>query len=91
MLRITSKKEGEKRRILYLEGKISQDWVKELDTEIKKGIDKGEKVILDFLRVRYLDDEAAEMLSRFSAEKVEKRNCSLFIQEMLELNKREGK
>ena len=91
MLRITSKKEGEKKRILYLEGKISQDWVKELDTEIKKGMDKGEKIILDFLKVRYLDDEAAEMLGRFSPEKVEKKNCSLFIQEMLELNKREGK
>ncbi len=88
MLRITAKKEGSRRRILYLEGKISQEWVKELQTEIKKGMDKGEKVILDFLKVRYLDDEAAEMLSRFSSEKVEKRNCSLFIQEMLGLGKR---
>ena len=83
MLRITSKKQGEKQAILYLEGKICQEWVNELQTEIEKRLKKGEKIILDFLNVCYLDENAAEMLSHFSSPRVEKRNCSLFIQKML--------
>lgn len=83
MLRITPKKEGEKQEILYLEGKICQEWVDELQAEIEKRLKKGEKIVLDFLNVCYLDEEAAEMLSHFSPSMVEKRNCSLFIQKML--------
>ena len=88
MLRITTKKEGEKTKILYLEGKICQMWVKELQTEIEKGINRGEKIILDFMKVRFLDEDAAKMLSCFPAKKVERRNCSLFIQEMLSIGNR---
>ena len=91
MLRITIKREGKKTKILYLEGKISQEWMMELQSEIEKGMDKGEKIILDFLKVRYLDEEAARMLNQFPPEKVEKRNCSLFIQEMLRIGKRGAK
>ena len=83
MLRITAKKEGEKIRVLYLEGKICQEWGNELQAEIEKGIRKGEKIILDFLRVHYLDEAAARMLGHFSSPTVTRRNCSLFIQKML--------
>ncbi len=87
MLRITIKKEGKKTKVLYLEGKISQEWASELQAEIEKRVGKGEKVILDFLKVRYLDEEAAKMLNHYPSEIVEKRNCSLFIQEMLSMGK----
>jgi len=33
--------------------------------------------------VLYLDEKAAKMLGDFSSSKVERRNCSLFIQKML--------
>lgn len=83
MLRITAKREGKKTKVLHLEGKISKDWVKPLQEEIKRGLNEAEKVILDFMKVHYLDEEAARMLGRLPHQKVEKRNCSLFIQEML--------
>jgi len=38
MLRINAKREGEKTKVLCLEGKICQDWMKELELEINKGI-----------------------------------------------------
>ena len=45
------------------------------------------KVILDFSKVSYIDQEAAQMINQFPAQKVEKRNCSLFIRTMLEKNR----
>jgi len=41
MLRITPKKEGEKQEVLYLEGKISQELVSQLQAEIEKRLKKG--------------------------------------------------
>lgn len=83
MLRITAKREGKRRKVLYLEGKIRQEWVKELRSEIDKGIDEGRKVILDFSRVSFIDEEAASMIKMFPLQKVERRNGSLFIRTML--------
>jgi len=57
MLRITPKKEGEKQEVLYLEGKICQEWVNELQAEIEKRLKKREKIILDFLKDCYLDQD----------------------------------
>jgi anti-anti-sigma regulatory factor len=85
MLRITEKKEGEKTKVLYLEGKICQDYVKELQIEISKGIDTGEKVILDFAKVVFLDDEAARMLRKLKRYRLSLRNCSLFIRTALKI------
>ncbi len=48
MLRITEKKEGKNTRVLRLEGKICQEWIKELEAEIIRGLDDGKKVVLDF-------------------------------------------
>ncbi len=88
MLRITAKKEGKKIRVLYLEGKISREWVRELQSEITRGISQGERIILDFSKVSFLDDEAAGMINDFPLQKVEKRNCSLFIRTMLGMENR---
>jgi anti-anti-sigma regulatory factor len=85
MLRITEKKEGEKTKVLYLEGKICQDYVKELRVEITKGIDTGERVILDFGKVIFLDDEAARMIRRLKDTRLSLRNCSLFIRTALKM------
>ncbi len=91
MLRITEKKEGEKTKVLYLEGKICQDYVKELRVEIIKGIDTGERVILDFAKVIFLDDEAARMIRRLKDNRLSLRNCSLFIRTALKMKEKEKK
>lgn len=83
MLRITVKKEKERTRILYLEGKICQEWVSELLSEIDRGLSEKDKIILDLAQVSYLDTEAAEIINRFPPNKVERRNGSLFIRTML--------
>lgn len=89
MLRITEKKEGEKTKVLYLEGKICQDYVKELRIAIDKWIDTGERVILDFARVVFMDDEAARMIGRFRDTRLSLRNCSLFIRTALKMDEKE--
>ena len=85
MLRINAKKEGGKTKVLYLEGKVCQGWLKELELEIKNGIKEGEKIIVDFSKVSYIDEQAAEMFNQFPIKKVEKRNGSLFIRTMLKI------
>ena len=85
MLRINIKKEGEKTKVLYLEGKVCQGWLKELESEIDKSVKESEKVILDFSKVSYIDEQAAEMINQFPVKKVEKRNGSLFIRTMLKM------
>jgi len=87
MLRITAKTE-KKSKVLYLEGKICQEWINELKAEIERGLEEGKKVVLDFSKVGFLDEKAAEMINRFSAQKVEKRNGSLFIRIMLKMGER---
>lgn len=42
-------------------------------------------MLRDFLKVRYLDEEAAGMIRDLPPNKIEKRNNSLFIQEMLRM------
>jgi len=83
MLRITVKNPSKNKTVLFLEGKVCQEWVKELQAEIEKGIKEGKKVILDFSKVNYLDEKAVKMINRLPPKKIEKRNCSLFIRTML--------
>ena len=89
MLRITEKNEGERTKVLYLEGKICRDYVKELRVEIDKGIRAGEKIILDFAQVIFLDDEAARMIRQLNENRLSLRNCSLFIRTALEMEEKE--
>lgn len=91
MLRITEKKEGERIRVLYLEGKICRDYVNELRAEIDRGIRSGEMIVLDFARVAFLDDEAARMIRQFNESRLSLRNCSLFIRTALEMEEEEEK
>jgi anti-anti-sigma regulatory factor len=91
MLRITEKKEDEKTKILFLEGKICQEYIRELRSEIEKGILSGERVILDFSKVSFLDEEAARMVNGFTDRKLGLRNCSLYIRTALEMEDKEEK
>ncbi len=91
MLRITEKKEDERTRVLFLEGKICQEYIRELRSEIEKGILGGERVILDFSKVSFLDEEAARMVNGFAEKKLGLRNCSLYIRTALGMEVKEGK
>ena len=89
MLRITEKKEGEKTKVLYLEGKICQDYVRELRAEIERGVVAGERIILDFAKVNFLDENAARMIRQLKDNRLSLRNCSLFIRTALEMEEKE--
>jgi hypothetical protein len=89
MLRITEKIEGEKTKVLYLEGKICRGYIKELQIEIDKGIGTGKKIILDFGKVLFLDDEAARMIRKLKDTRLSLRNCSLYIRTALKIDKKE--
>jgi len=83
MLRITVKNKNKDVRILLLEGKVSKQWLEELQTEIERSINDGEKLALDFSKVSYIDEEGARLINQPHYKKIEKRNCSLFIRTLL--------
>lgn len=87
MLRISTETKGAGTRILLLEGKIFRSWVLELEAEIERGLKESKKVVLDFSKVSFVDEEAARMIRRFPEDRVEKRNCSLFIRTVLNMDK----
>ena len=91
MLRITEKKEGAKTKVLFLEGKISQEYQRELKSEIEKSIKKREYLILDFSKVSFLDEDAAKMIQGFGNEKLGLRNCSLYIRTALKMEDKQAK
>ena len=83
MLRITLKKAGRGKKVLYLEGKIYQDSVNELFEAICAERHRRSKIILDFEKVSYIDEQAVRMIKKFPPHEVQIRNCSLFICAML--------
>jgi len=83
MLRITVKNKNKDVRILLLEGKVSKQWLEELQTEIERSINDGEKLALDFSKVSYIDEDGARLINQPHYKKIEKRNCSLFIRTLL--------
>ena len=54
-------------------------------SDILKSRDKGEKIVLDFSKVGFIDEKAADMINRLPLQKVVKRNGSLFIRTMLKM------
>jgi anti-anti-sigma regulatory factor len=83
MLRISEILDSQDHRVLLLEGKVCRQWLDELRTEIDRSVKAGEQLVLDFSKVTYIDEEGARLINRLPEEKVEKRNCSLFIRTML--------
>ncbi len=66
-----------------LEGKVSKQWLEELQSEIERSLNEGEKLALDFSKVSYIDEEGARLINLPHYNKIEKRNCSLFIRTLL--------
>ncbi len=83
MLRITAKNEKMGLRVLLLEGKVSKLWLEELQSEIERSLNDGEKLALDFSKVSYIDEEGARLINLPNYNEIEKRNCSLFIRTLL--------
>ena len=88
MLRISVVHEEKGTKTFFLEGKICQSWTEELRAGIEEEIGQGKKVILDFSKVSFLDEEAASMLEHFKNQNVVMRNGSLFIRALLKLDER---
>jgi len=88
MLRITVKNKNRENRILLLEGKVSKLWLEELRTEIERSLDDRKKLVLDFSKVTYIDEEGARLINLPHYNKIEKRNCSLFIRTLLGFDSR---
>ena len=85
MLRISETKNNKNSRFLVLEGRVCQPWLDELRLEIDKSVNNGQKLVLDFSKVTFMDEEGARLVSQPPYHDVEKRNCSLFIRTMLHL------
>ena len=83
MLRITVQNKNKNGRVLFLEGKVSNKWLEELQAEIEKSIDEVKKLVLDFSKVTFIDDESAALINQPLYTEIEKRNCSLFIRTLL--------
>lgn len=83
MLRITVQNKKRNDRVLLLEGKVSKQWLEELQTEIERSLNDGKKLALDFSKVSYIDEEGALLINLPHYNKIEKRNCSLFIRTLL--------
>lgn len=66
-----------------LEGKVSKQWLEELQSEIERSLNEGGKLALDFSKVSYIDEEGARLINLPHYNKIEKRNCSLFIRSLL--------
>ena len=88
MLRITIQNKNRDDRILLLEGKVSKQWLEELRTEIERSLDDRKKLVLDFSKVTYIDEEGARLINLPHYNKIEKRNCSLFISTLLGFDSR---
>ena len=87
MLRITSSEIGGD-RILLLEGKICRQWIDELCKQIHTALAEDSRITLDFAKVTYMDEEAAEMLSRFPSEQLNMKNCSLYVRTIFDQRRR---
>ena len=83
MLRITLKKEGRGKTVLFLEGKLYRENINALFEVICAERLRRSNIILDFEKVTYIDEQAVRMIKKFSPEEVQIRNCSLFICAML--------
>lgn len=86
VLRINEKSGDEEHKILQLEGKVCRQWLDELRTEIDRTVAEGKKLVLDFSRVTFIDEEGARLISRSLSDRVESINCSLFVRALLEMD-----
>lgn len=88
MLRINDRPGDRGHRVLLLEGKVCRQWLDELRLEIEKTIGDGKKLVLDFSRVTFIDEEGARLINQSFSDRVEGINCSLFIRTLLDIKPR---
>jgi anti-anti-sigma regulatory factor len=83
LLRITEKSDGDDQRVLFLEGKVCCQWLSELRAEIKRAAQERKKLVLDFSRVSFIDEEGTGLINQSLSDSVKTVNCSLFIRKLL--------
>ena len=83
MLRIDQVYENFSSVKLKLEGTLVGEWVSLLEQKILECLENNKKVLLDFSKLRFVDEHGMEMLRRMPPEKIEITNCPRFIEELL--------
>ena len=84
MLKITETSKEEKTVTLRLDGKISDDWIRELERVCLHYRDEENKiVVLDFSGVTFIDDNGVRMMKKIKNDQIRIINCSLFIRSCL--------
>jgi anti-anti-sigma regulatory factor len=83
MLKVTLLEEDERAVILKLEGRITGQWVHELERECERHLNKHRKLILDVSGITFVDDQGIKMLRTVVGDRVELIRCSLFLSGLL--------
>jgi len=83
MLRITQESEIPSEITLRLEGRLVTAWVGELERECLAWLAQGNRVLLDFSDVTFVDYQGAAMLKKLLTHNVEVINASPVILELL--------
>ena len=83
MLRITPVSQTEREAVLKVEGRIAGDDVALLELEIRTRLDQVQRLVLDFQGLKHIDRHGVELLKRWSGERIELRDSSVFVKTLL--------
>ena len=83
MMRITEICESNANYTLQVEGQIVSHWVAELEQAIKRVLQSGRQVVLDFRAVQVVGPRGLQMLRQVTSDNVEIINCSALIKDLL--------
>jgi anti-anti-sigma regulatory factor len=83
MLRITQVSEDSDQVCLKVEGRVTGDWVSELDRTCGSCLSQRRHITLDVSDVTYIDRQGVETLKRILGENVRLRGASLLVQALL--------
>ena len=83
MMRITEICESDAHITLQVEGQIVSHWVAELEHAIKRVLQSGRQVVLDFHAVQVVGPRGLQMLRQVTSDNMEIVNCSELIEDLL--------
>ena len=83
MLRITLARQSEEEVELKVEGRLGQENVALLEQEGKRWLEEAGQLVLDLGNLRFIDEEGAVLLRRWSAAGVRWHGGSMFVHELL--------